>query len=342
MKVSILGILAGGHPAHEKIFRSFTDEVYFSLGPWAPGKRHCFFKKLVKYIFWGILVRLKNPSVVFIEGAMPSLVIGSILHFLWGNSYILALVAEDAFFKSQVCPNDLKSILLKTGFNKVVDAVIAIGPMIADQIKQFRFPGSVFLMYPEMNEKQFKRLMSSSYSAKNRSILHIGGGGLKYKGIDLTLRAAKRLRQYDFVILGYDYSSISGEISSNINLAGRVKDILPFLEKSALVIHPGRGDAFPVSTLEAMSAGVPVMLSKYTGTSCIMEEINPLFVREISVSDLVKGISWFFSLEEDVKIEYSNKIKRRVREELEKNSIENKKTILGIKSIIKTVLSDYY
>lgn len=339
MRESILGILAGGHPAHVKIFKSFTDKMYFALGPWVPGKRHSLFKKLLKYVFYGLFIGVKRPPVIFIEGAIPSLIIGTVLRTLSRSSYVIALVAEDAFLKSQKSPKCLKSRILKKWFNKNIDAVIAIGPLIADQIKQFNFPGPVFIMYPEMGGEQSKRLLSLNYSTESKVVLHIGGGEVKYKGIDLTLQAAKRLEEYDFVVLGYERSTINEEIPSVVTMAGRVKDILPFLEKAALVVHPGRGDAFPVSTLEAMAAGVPVLLSKYTGTSCIMEEINPLFVRETSVSDIIRGIDWFFSLKEGTRIEYSNRVRSSFKDKLKIYRVKNRKSILEIRSLVKTILA---
>lgn len=335
MRQDVLGILAGAHPAHVRIFRCFTDNVHFVLGPWMPGKKHSVLKKIFKYVFWGFLLGSKNPKVVFIEGAIPSLIIGTVIRYVSKNSFVIALVAEDAFFKAEMHPNHFKSKILKNNFNKTIDAVIAIGPMIAEQLKRFRFMGSIFLMYPEMSEKQAERFMSSSYSSGSRMILHIGGGEIKYKGVDLTIQVAKRLREYNFVILGYDKLAIDQEVPSAVSLPGRVKDVYPFLKKAALVVHLGRGDAFPVSTLEAMLAGVPVMLSKYTGTCQIMEEINPLFVRELSDSDLVKGIDWFFSLNEEIRIEYSNKIKIRIKEEMQRIAENNEKTILKIKELIK-------
>lgn len=340
MPGEIIGLLGGAHPAHQKIFSSFSNELYFMLGPWSPGRKHSLYKKAYRYVYYGLFLFSRKPSVVLVEGAIPSAVIGIITRFFSKNIRILSLVAEDAYYKCLKSPRSLRAMLLRKGL-RIAAAVIAIGPMVEQQIKQMGFQGPVYVMYPDFDRDQFANSSFSSYRAQSKIITQIGGGDIRCKGIDITLKIASLCDQMGliFKILGYEKEKITADVPNNVKLPGWVADVLSFLQESALVIHPGRGDAFPVATLEAMAAGIPVMLSEETGTSEIIKDDMPNFVRKCNAENFYEGVMWFFSLSEDDRTFYSRQVKELYARFLLRSIIRNEETRLAVRELIAFYLA---
>lgn len=333
MSDNIVVLLAGAHPAHQKILRSFSKEIYFMLGPWFPGKQNSFLSKIFKYVYFAFFMVFKKPRIIFLEGAMPSAIIGLIIHLFLKDVRIISLVAEDAFYKALNRPKSFRSEILRIGF-KIISGIIAIGPMIEKQITETGFLGPIFMMYPSIEENKIKKVSSICYQSERATVIHIGGGDLKYKGVDITLGVAKILKEADYTILGYDRKAMKVNIPENVSLPGRVKDVTPFLENSSLLIHPGRGDTFPVATLEAMAAGIPVMLSEETGTSEIIKDEMPLFVRKCNTEDFIEGVRWFLSLEQSEKERCSDKMKSLFRDALRHMDLKNRLSIQAVEEFI--------
>jgi len=310
-KREVVGILAGAHPAHLKIFKEIATKVLLVLGPWRPGRNfsnpHKFLKYLLVALKLGILYR---PRAILVEGISPSAVITPIIRFFSPETKVVSLFAEDGLLKILQSPNRFKSKLLKIVL-KNIDGVIAIGKMIAGQVEQL-FPNvKIFPMYPTLDEKRLEEFKNLSYNPDAMSLIQIGGGDYKYKGIDITLNLLSYLPainpDLELIVLGYNPSELNVKTSERVKLPGKVNNISEYLRLACLMVHPGRGDAFPVATLESMVAGVPVMVSELTGTKELILEVDNRLVRKLDLKDLKEGLSWFFSLPQDEKIALSQK-----------------------------------
>ncbi|MBT1654987.1 glycosyltransferase, partial [Klebsiella pneumoniae] len=80
----------------------------------------------------------------------------------------------------------------------------------------------------------------------------------------------------------------------------------PFFEEASLCLHLSNGDAFPVSTLEAMSAGVPTIVSTTTGTKEVVKVIEPRLVVDSEPMAAIKAVDWYFGLSEGAKVGISD------------------------------------
>ncbi|MDK2876581.1 MAG: hypothetical protein PWQ22_991 [Archaeoglobaceae archaeon] len=106
---------------------------------------------------------------------------------------------------------------------------------------------------------------------------------------------------------------------------GFVEDLTKFFENASLFVYPARAAAYPVATLEAMRAGVPVIVSTMTGTKEVVYEAEKRFKEEFGyyggwklvvephVESIAKSIEWYFSLSEDEK-EFLSKVFREISE----------------------------
>jgi glycosyltransferase involved in cell wall biosynthesis len=116
-----------------------------------------------------------------------------------------------------------------------------------------------------------------------------GGWRTWYKGIDLLIQAFERVatkhRDARLAVAGEWAAPAIAELLAHLR-AGRERvrfvgpqtDLLPLLQKAALYLHLGRGDAFPLSVLEALCAGVPAIVSEWTGTRQAVREVDQTLV----------------------------------------------------------------
>ncbi|MEM3830043.1 MAG: glycosyltransferase family 4 protein [Conexivisphaerales archaeon] len=144
--------------------------------------------------------------------------------------------------------------------------------------------------WPEYVGQDFK--VSRSFGQKNDKFRFIFIGVLdenhSYKGLDLLLRAVMAFnrmndelaRKVDFAIVGsgnlfekFEKFSTDNHLY-NVHFLGRVDDVGDELRKSNALVLPSkkRGEGFGKVVLEALSYGLPVLVSKYAGSSYIVTD----------------------------------------------------------------------
>lgn len=119
------------------------------------------------------------------------------------------------------------------------------------------------------------------------------------KNTDLTIRAFMNENQFNLdchlIILGqgplYNKYKIMTNSYNNISLLGEKKNVLEYLQISDFFISSSKGEGLPNSVLEAMSVGVPCILSKIPAHEEILgnDDSGLLFI-ENNQTDLVKKI----------------------------------------------------
>ena len=120
-------------------------------------------------------------------------------------------------------------------------------------------------------EKKYGKPM---HEASSNNILTVGYFHEK-QGIDLLVKAfsmLKRDRRFEDVklfLVGRGYPKKYA--SKDVILTGFVPDLSLIYRKCGLYVHAGRFQAFPVSVLEAMHYGLPVIVTNMTGVCDILE-----------------------------------------------------------------------
>ena len=146
---------------------------------------------------------------------------------------------------------------------------------------------------------------------ESRRVIFIGNGegGWRgwYKGLDLLLDVFVQV-SLDFDDATLDIvGSWSGEYlasiwpvtrgqSDRVRFLGHKRDISPCLSESALYVHLARGEAFGISILEAMLAGVPCIVSEWTGAREVVEQVDPRLVVPPDPSVAADRMRWYFNL----------------------------------------------
>jgi len=86
------------------------------------------------------------------------------------------------------------------------------------------------------------------------------------------------------------------------------------VQKAGLYLHLGRGDAFPNVVLEVMAAGLPAIVSEWTGAAEVVEQVWPEGVVPLSAEKATEAVVRYFSLTETEKRLLSEKSATLIRE----------------------------
>ncbi|MCL4372880.1 glycosyltransferase [Candidatus Parvarchaeota archaeon] len=223
-------------------------------------------------------------------------------------------------------------LLLYKMLIKKVDLFIAVSNMQRDfLIKLGVKPEKIKVVYPAPNEKVRKELLKIKPNLKSRNIIFVGNirlrfGNFDLKGVDLLVKAFKeaknKMRNLKLFIVGGNNESIVSQysIAEDIIFTGSVKSIADYLKKAALYVHLGKGDAMPISVTEALTAGLPVIVSEYTGSKEFVNKINPKFVLPLDYNKVAKEIVDYFNLSYAEKLRLSKKARAIGRKVNEKSS----------------------
>lgn len=306
----------------------------------------------------GTLTLPKTYDYYFCEGTYmyPSLAkkIGII------KSKIITICGDGTFY--YIKENLMQPILKKAYINllKEVDGFVCASRMTENHIKTI-FPNKkTIVAYSYLNEKLKKNL----YKIRNKppalnshKLLYIGRPDFYYKGIDLLLEAFEMVKkdvpdaELDIVngewnkktmnwMVKYTNSFIPYAISkdmpdkvlklfknkkSGINYLGRVDNLAVPIKNASLFITLGRGDPFPATGIEAMSGGLPTMVSEETGTKDFIRKIEKRLIVPLNSKEISRRIIWYFSLKESEKLRLSKKsIKIAFSSEFNKKKVLNK------------------
>tara|TARA_B100000989_G_scaffold133506_1_gene99175 strand:- start:5101 stop:6192 length:1092 start_codon:yes stop_codon:yes gene_type:complete len=120
---------------------------------------------------------------------------------------------------------------------------------------------------------------------------------VEQKNIFEIFEIAKKLQIYNFIILGDGYLLDKAKIYINSNniqnvyLFGKKKDVFKYLYESDLFLSTSLYEGHPISILEAMSIGLPIVASKVTGNiDTIRNEFSGLFYRLGNINQAINNI----------------------------------------------------
>ena len=191
---------------------------------------------------------------------------------------------------------------------RTVDGAIAVSEFIKNEAsKILKCP--IKVVHPYIQPALYTRLSCLKPNLDTHKISFIGYHRENIR-CDILIEAFKlvkeEFRDSELYIIGKGHSK-ELERFGGIHVTGWVDDIVPFLQKTSLLVFPGYGQAFYIGVTEALRAGVPALISKYTGAKDVVKEIKREFIRNITPEDFAKGIAWYFDLSLDEKKQYSKR-----------------------------------
>ena len=186
------------------------------------------------------------------------------------------------------------NILITLGF-WCSHKIIGVSRMVVDEIKGFSLKKKVIY-----NGVFIPAYVKSTDSTKDRVRIVYVGRLEREKGIKEALDVIKRLSfRYSIVFniagTGVLYQEIKQKIEQeqidNIHLLGQINNVNELLLNSDIFILPSYNEAFPLSVLEAMAYGLPVLTTRTGGIpEAVSDGVTGILVPPKDVNELSRGL----------------------------------------------------
>lgn len=281
------------HPVHEKMASYLDAEMV-----------QCKTEGALARIRAGRSHEFGNRPVI-LEGGVP-LVEGAALKLLGSSGPVIALGADSTYhdIRNPMSGRTTTSRLAHRFAQRFVDGTLAVSERIAT-IAADLTDEPTRVTHPFIKTKRYDKLRTLEPSLDGTRILCLG----KYRrknGQDILVDAISRLNSdvsIDFV--GPDTEKI--EESKTVTTHGFVSEgeLIDLFESSALMVFPAPVGAFPVATLEALCAGLPVVTTPGVGTATLVRGVHGRFVADANPTDIAEAIDWYFSRSEDERKQFS-------------------------------------
>ena len=175
---------------------------------------------------------------------------------------------------------------------KMADVVVAVGPKLTELYTALlNFCGKKVYNFTPGIFNQFASLKVSPVQGKKFRILVLGRGDkedFKLKGYDIAAQAVAQLvdKTYHLTFVGTSRGNQShvteellkyGLLQNQLIVKGYLEnreDLIPLLCSSNLVIIPSRTEGFGLTALEALSAGIPFLVSQNSGFAEALQDIT--------------------------------------------------------------------
>ncbi|MEN2993674.1 MAG: glycosyltransferase, partial [Bacteroidia bacterium] len=167
----------------------------------------------------------------------------------------------------------------------------------------------LYVLFNGVAEDRLERLLKVKPNLEGTRIVFIANGPegwrMHYKGLDLFMatltQVKKRLPQVEGVVVGEWTEREKTRLKqlypeASVQFVGAIKNIEQVLEKGALYFHPARGEAWGVAIQEAMAAGLPAIVSEWTGASEVVEQIWSQGIVPLDPQQAAQQILEYFSL----------------------------------------------
>lgn len=123
------------------------------------------------------------------------------------------------------------------------------------------------------------------------------GSGFERKGAFQLVEAMQKLPEFQAIIVGHDKKlNALNELAISLNLSDRVlitgpqNDVKPYLSASDIFCLPSLYDSLPNALLEAMSCGLPSVITKDVGISEKIKEAKAGLISSRNPNDIAKAI----------------------------------------------------
>jgi glycosyltransferase involved in cell wall biosynthesis len=330
----------GSHPLHYRFAKSITTDHDFidSYFRWHDKN----FPFPVNALAWFInalgFVSLRKYQLVLIDGLHIMPILAKKL-FLRNRTLIIAhLGSHSLYFLRNKKFGKLNTAVLKWAL-KNHDYLICEGEMAKElciELLGKSCPPSYVSFLGPPAERSIE-LSKSNIDLDTYNIVAIASGPSRfrefYKGMDVMLEAVlecfKTFPDIKFHIIGnWEGSGIKEKYQDKrIVWHGHLENPTSLILQNSLCIHLSRGDAFPTSTIECMTAGIPVIMSNLTGTKQILAQAIPEFIVDLDSKIAADKINEYFRLSSDEKKAISEKIKYATIPYTEEKAIERYKDI---------------
>ncbi|MEM0314026.1 MAG: glycosyltransferase family 4 protein [Candidatus Bathyarchaeia archaeon] len=194
-----------------------------------------------------------------------------------------------------------------------VDLIIALSSLmclVVEKMFKFKNRKRIVICHPIPEISSFLKVKPSLNSQRIcfiGSFSHVKGVNLLPK---IITKVRTRFREAELLVIGKGTTKLNKV--EGMKILGYVHhDILPsHLSSCSIYLHPARFDAFPVSTIEAMAAGLIPVVTEMTGSKDIVKEVSSDLIAPVNVDALADKIIQILSMSHSERIKLSEKAKK--------------------------------
>ena len=295
-KKQTLGVYVGPHPA----YREFSARVCgseFKVESRVAKRQHFILK--AANMARSVAALPKNYQVYFTEGCYYYPAAAKKMRLIPKEAKIVNMCCTPVFYNMLTgsIRGAERNLLLR--FAHDVDAYMLEGKYSGEILERLGVHKPMFICYTYISPKRYRQLKKIKPQLESKEVAIIATNDYHYKGVDILLEAMKLVFRADpdvrlNIVLGnIDPSHFSHLLSNRVRITD---DAVGALSAAALYVHPSRGDVFPVAPLEAMLAGVPVIVSDETGTKEVVEKVRRDFVTHLDAEHVAQKILHYFAM----------------------------------------------
>lgn len=278
--MNVLFIYAGMHPAHKPFVEAIGADLYPAYRSNVNG-----FRRFVEA--FKMAKMYPDYDIYLLEGGMPMFPMYLRKKLFRKNGFVVGLLADETFInlvERQPHYSTAETLIHRISA-KVLDAAIAVSPFVKEYAEKI-IDVPIEVVRPAIPKDSYEKLGKVKPNLESNVIVSVGQPRFSI-GMDVLVEqfriAKKQIPDLELWIVGKghpkEYERVEG-----VKVLGYVEDLSEVFEEASLFVHAGRCSAYPVATLEAMRAGLPVVVSTMTGTKEIVERVEEQVKRDFGLN----------------------------------------------------------
>ncbi|SNZ06760.1 Glycosyltransferase involved in cell wall bisynthesis [Natronoarchaeum philippinense] len=195
-----------------------------------------------------------------------------------------------------------------------IDGVVAVSDFVAEFTRPFVGPETpIEIAHPFVQPETYDALGGVEPNLDANVAVTVARPW-RYKGVDLLVETWPAVREEhpdaELHVVGKGHPESYAE-TPGVRVRGFVENLADAFAPASLFVQPSRVDAFPVSTLEAMRAGVPPLVTQTAGTRSEARQIDDSLVVGATPGALAEGVCEYFGRGADERREFADRARER-------------------------------
>lgn len=236
---------------------------------------------------------------VLLEGGVP-LLEGAVARVIRRARRVVALGA-DSTYHDVVDPLPYRTRPERLAHRislKFVDGTIAVSDDIAEIARRLT-GGPARVAHPFIDGERFEQLGGVDPDLESTEVLCLG----KLRPKNGQRRLIEALDGVETDVTVHFVGEGTDDLPRDERYVGHgfveEEALLDQFDQCSLMVFPASSGAFPVATLEAMRAGLPVVLTSVCGTSAVYRAVSSRLVVDQDPAAVAEAMNWYFSLPPD-------------------------------------------